>query len=240
MEFQNKKKIDMHTNDKSLEDLSLINDKYVDEIITSYIEFVNELVDFLNSEKENNPLLHNLNNYATSKVLENLSKTNNNKLKISFLNKIISLIDTEHELPYQQIKYPKLFFILCFLLGNEHFIKDKESDKTDNTMDQRFIMLADKVIEENLGNPDFNTIIWSKELGIGRTFLFKKIKQITGMTPNDYIMRMKMKKSLALMANHTLSITKISNQLGFRNPAYFSKCLKKQFGTSPANFRKTQ
>lgn len=239
MKSQNKKPTETQAM-RSSEQQSPDDNEYIDEIITTYIEFVNELMEYLNSEKDGDSLLYSLKNFATVRVPEKSHSAKNNKLKNSFLNKLISLMDIEHELLYHQIKHPKLFFIICFLLEDELFTKKDHPDSITNMMDQQFIILADKVIGDNLANPDFNTIIWSKELGIGRTLLFKKIKQITGMTPNDYIMRMKMKKSLALLANHSLTVTTISWQLGFCNPVYFSKCFKKQFGMSPAKFRKTQ
>lgn len=239
MKYQNKKPTETQTQ-RSSDQQSLVDNEYVDETIATYIEFVNELMEYLNSEKDDKLLLHSLKNFAAVRASEKQHSTKKNKLRNSFLNKLISLMDIEHELLYKQIKHPKLFFIICFLLEDELFTKKDHPDSITNMMDQQFIMLADKVIGENLANPNFNTIIWSKELGIGRTLLFKKIKQITGITPNDYIMRMKMKKSLALLANHSLTLTTISWQLGFCNPAYFSRCFKKQFGMSPAKFRKTR
>lgn len=107
-----------------------------------------------------------------------------------------------------------------------------------NTRDKDFLLMAKKVAEENIGNPEFDTSVWSKQLGVGRTRLFSQIKQITGMTPNDYILQMKLNKSLVLLAEHNLTIGEIGYQLGFSSPAYFSKCFKKQYGMTPADYRK--
>ncbi|MDL2256554.1 AraC family transcriptional regulator, partial [Parabacteroides sp. OttesenSCG-928-K15] len=84
----------------------------------------------------------------------------------------------------------------------------------------------------------FGTTFWSKQLGIGRTRLFSRIKDITGMTPNEYILHMKMAKATLLLKETTLTISEIAYQLGFSIPAYFSKCFKKQFGVTPADYRK--
>lgn len=107
-----------------------------------------------------------------------------------------------------------------------------------NTRDKDFLLMAKKIAEENIGNPEFDTSVWSKQLGVGRTRLFSQIKQITGMTPNDYILQMKLNKSLVLLAEHNLTIGEIGYQLGFSSPAYFSKCFKKQYGMTPADYRK--
>jgi len=109
---------------------------------------------------------------------------------------------------------------------------------TTNMRDKEFLELATNAVEENLTNPDFGTTSWSKMLGIGRTRLFNRIKHITGMTPNDYILYIKMNKSTLLLSDHTLTIAEVAYQLGFSNPAYFSKCFKKQFGVTPVDYRK--
>lgn len=109
---------------------------------------------------------------------------------------------------------------------------------TTNTRDREFLVLAQQVLEDNFGNPEFDTTLWSKQLGIGRTRLFSQIKNITGMTPNDYILQVKLNKSIVLMSDHMLTIGEIAYELGFSSPAYFSKCFKKQFGVTPADYRK--
>ncbi|MCD8263845.1 MAG: helix-turn-helix domain-containing protein [Tannerellaceae bacterium] len=100
---------------------------------------------------------------------------------------------------------------------------------------------CNKILEAILDNIHFDTTLWSKELGIGRTCLFNQIKNITGMTPNDYILHIKMNKSRILLTqNANLMIAEIGYLLGFSNLAYFSKCFKKQFGITPQEYRKNK
>ncbi|WP_277467101.1 hybrid sensor histidine kinase/response regulator [Parabacteroides sp. PF5-6] len=115
-----------------------------------------------------------------------------------------------------------------------------EFDITTNLRDKNFMLRANQVIEENIGNPEFDTTFWSKALGISRTRLFAQVKDITGLTPNDYILHLKMDKGLSLLNETPLTISEIAYQLGFSIPAYFSKCFKKQFGITPAEYRRNQ
>jgi len=108
-----------------------------------------------------------------------------------------------------------------------------------NKADKRFMVLADKIIQENLMEPHFSTLIWCKKLGIGRTCLFDRVKQCTGMTPNTYIRYVKMKKSRDLIAESSHTINEIANLLGFCSAAYFCKCFKDHFEMSPVEYRKT-
>ncbi|NDV57550.1 hybrid sensor histidine kinase/response regulator transcription factor [Bacteroides sp. 519] len=120
---------------------------------------------------------------------------------------------------------------------NSH-VQQTDEEMTTNKRDREFLALARQVVENNLSNPNFDTSIWSKELGVGRTRLFSQIKNITGMTPNDYLLQMKLNKCLVLLSENGLTIGEIAYQLGFSSPAYFSKCFKNHYGITPADYRK--
>lgn len=118
-------------------------------------------------------------------------------------------------------------------------IHPEKNEMATNAQDLEFLAAADRILEMHRDKADFDIAAWGKELGIGRTRLFNKIKAITGLTPNEYILRMKMKKSLFLLtAEERLTIAEIAYRLGFSNPAYFSKCFKKQFGVTPQEYRR--
>lgn len=89
-------------------------DKLVVEDMTSaYLEFVEELLAYLNEGKDNKNIIRKLNTaqieFETIKALEKNLPTENNTLKLVFLDKLITLIDKELELLYRQIEYPKFF-----------------------------------------------------------------------------------------------------------------------------------
>lgn len=110
-----------------------------------------------------------------------------------------------------------------------------------NELDQKFIEQAMKVVEANLENSEFNVEIFSREMGVGRTVLFQKIKGITGSTPNNFIMNLRLKKAAYFLLNASeMNISDIAYRLGFGNPQYFNKCFKELFGIAPTQYRKTQ
>ena len=89
-------------------------DKSVVENMTSaYLEFVEELLAYLNEGKDNKMIIRKLNasqiEFETIKALENKLPTENNTLKLVFLDKLITLIDKELELLFRQMEYPKFF-----------------------------------------------------------------------------------------------------------------------------------
>jgi len=90
-----------------------IDKDVVENMTSAYLEFVEELFEYLNDVKDNKKLIRKLNTayieFATIKAFEESIPTENNKLKIVFLNKLITLIEKEQDLLYRQMEYPKFF-----------------------------------------------------------------------------------------------------------------------------------
>lgn len=81
--------------------------------------------------------------------------------------------------------------------------------------------------------------IFAREMAMARTNLFTKLKAITGQTPNDFILTIRLKKgALMLRNNPELNITEISDKIGFSSSRYFSKCFKDVYQISPLAYRK--
>ena len=85
----------------------------IEAITAAYLEFVEELFGYLNKENDNKTRIRQLNmsyiDFGTIKALEETSPTENSKLKIIYLDKLLSLINMEQELIYRQMEYPKFF-----------------------------------------------------------------------------------------------------------------------------------
>ena len=85
----------------------------VEDMASAYLEFVEELFDYLNRIGDNKIRIRQLNmsyiDFGTLKALEESCPTENSKLKLVFLDKLLSLINMEQELIYRQMEYPKFF-----------------------------------------------------------------------------------------------------------------------------------
>lgn len=109
-----------------------------------------------------------------------------------------------------------------------------------NKKDEDFINKLNGEIERNLSDPEYSIEKLSMALSVSRSNLQRKIKGLSGMTPNDYIRVFRLKKSAQLLMNGEYRINEICYLVGFNSPSYFSKCFQKQFGSLPKEFVKNQ
>lgn len=110
-----------------------------------------------------------------------------------------------------------------------------------NETDKKFLQKVESVIETYLSDTEFSIDKLAEEVAISRRSLFSKFKQLTGMTPNDFILNYKLKKAAFLLKDDTnLQIAEIADMLGFGSPRYFSRCFKNQFNASPMEYRNSR
>ena len=128
------------------------------------------------------------------------------------------------------------------ILLQEKFSKQPQAQAqllATNPIDKDILDKAMDVIEHHLDDAEFNVNIFAREMAMARTNLFTKIKAITGQTPNEFILTIRLKKgALMLRNNPELNITEISDRIGFSSPRYFSKCFKDIYHMSPLTYRK--
>ena len=104
--------------------------------------------------------------------------------------------------------------------------------------DKHFKELLDTWLTSHLTDTSLNINSFAESMGYGRTTFFKKVKKITGMTPNDYIKDMRMNQAANLLKDPKLTISEVSYMVGINDPYYFSKIFKSFFGITPSNYRK--
>ena len=71
-----------------------------------------------------------------------------------------------------------------------------------------------------------------------RASFFRSFKKSTGVTPNEYIRMMRMKKAAELLLDGKFTVAEVSYKVGIDDPFYFSKCFKSQFGVAPSVYQK--
>ncbi|MCW3786844.1 hybrid sensor histidine kinase/response regulator transcription factor [Plebeiibacterium sediminum] len=103
-------------------------------------------------------------------------------------------------------------------------------------LDNRFIKNIDILILENLNNEQFGVEFLGEKIGMSRVQLYRKIKQMTELSPNDYIKSIRLKKAIKLMTEENLTISEAAFKTGFSTPSYFSKCFKDIYKQTPREY----
>ena len=106
-------------------------------------------------------------------------------------------------------------------------------EKNDNT---EFIERLNKYIIENITDEKLTIDSLSEEFCMSRSNFHKKIKNITGLTPNDYIKLVRLNQSVQLLVSGKFKINEVCYLVGFNTPSYFSKCFHEQYGKLPKEF----
>ncbi|MEL7426639.1 MAG: tetratricopeptide repeat protein [Bacteroidota bacterium] len=101
-----------------------------------------------------------------------------------------------------------------------------------------FLLKLIAYIEEHLSEAELNMERLSKDLGMSRTQVFRKLKALTGQSPTLFIRSYRLKKGKELLATTDLTISEIAYEVGFTSLNYFSSAFSKEFGTRPSEFRK--
>ena len=94
-----------------------------------------------------------------------------------------------------------------------------------------------KAIESNLDNSEYSVDQLARDVALGRTNLYKRMQTMLGITPNDFIRSVRLKRAAVLLSDTDLSIVEISERVGFNTPRYFSSSFKAMFGITPSEYR---
>ena len=108
--------------------------------------------------------------------------------------------------------------------------------QTHNRLDEEFIEKCREIVLTHIGDPDLSVDFLARELGMSRTSTFKKLKTISGMTPNDFMKHVRLKEAMRLMIEGKYGITEIGYITGFSSSSYFAKCFAQEFKILPTEF----
>jgi len=90
------------------------------------------------------------------------------------------------------------------------------------------------IAENRLSNYEFGVEDLSREIGVSRPQLYRKVTSITGRSPVNFIRDIRLNKALSLIREKKYNISEIALEIGYNSPAYFSKCFHEKFGINPS------
>ncbi|OHX64637.1 hypothetical protein NH26_24000 [Flammeovirga pacifica] len=124
---------------------------------------------------------------------------------------------------------------------NERIKREFGVENEENTMpsfEEKFLNEVMQEIEKNIDNSEFNVKSLGECIGMGQTNLYRKIKSMTGMTVNEFIRTVRLKKAGQLLKNGEYNVSDVMYMVGFTHRSYFSKSFKEMYGMSPKEYTK--
>lgn len=111
-------------------------------------------------------------------------------------------------------------------------------ESTFSQADESFLIKLNSIIDENISNNSLDVAMMCKEMYISRSSLFNKMKAITGMSPNEYVIKLRIERAISMMKNSDMTFTEIADSTGFATSRYFSTAFKQYTGETPTQYRK--
>lgn len=110
------------------------------------------------------------------------------------------------------------------------------SDVIIESSDEEFLNKVLQLLEENISNSEFNVNQFAAEIGMSTPIFYKKIKALTGLTVNNFVKSIRLKRAVQLLNQNAGNVSEIAYMVGFNDAKYFSKEFRKQFGKTPSSF----
>ena len=112
------------------------------------------------------------------------------------------------------------------------------SEITITSVDEQFIQRAIKICEDHMSDTEFSVEVLGQELSLSRTYLYKKLINITGKGPAEFIRTIRLKRGKQYLDQTTMPIADIALEIGYGNPKRFTENFKAEFGMSPSEYSK--
>lgn len=140
----------------------------------------------------------------------------------------------------------ELHVLIDNLVGNVRRLRGKYSgaqeqkDKVENVAvrgnDDVLMERIMNVVNKHISEPDFNVEVLTRDVGISRAQLHRKMKEMTGISAGEFIRNLRLEQAARLIAEGNINITQVAFAVGFNNQAHFSTVFKKHYGVTPTEY----
>ncbi|MCP4217223.1 MAG: response regulator [bacterium] len=109
-----------------------------------------------------------------------------------------------------------------------------------STIDATLLAEIKKEVEKNISNTEFDLEDMANSLYLSRASLYRKVKSLTGQSPNRFIQSYRLTRALELLKANAGTVTEVAQRVGFSSSAYFTKCFKDKFHHLPSQYHDAQ
>ncbi|MBD1432194.1 response regulator [Sphingobacterium sp. DN00404] len=123
----------------------------------------------------------------------------------------------------------------------DYFYKEITLQKNDYKISSEYKEFLEKTIdtvEQNLDDPDFNVKMLAEEIGMSHSYVYKRIKSISGKSANEFIRFVRLRHTAKQLIDTEYTINEVAFSAGFNDIKYFRAQFSKLFGMNPSEYRK--
>ena len=107
-----------------------------------------------------------------------------------------------------------------------------------STPDERLLERVLRVINEHLDDPRLTVEQVAAEVGISRVHLHRKLKELTGQSPRDFIRNLRLDKAAQMLADKKYAISELADAVGFQSASSFTSAFKTHYGVNPSEYNR--
>jgi len=104
------------------------------------------------------------------------------------------------------------------------------------SVDEEFLQKAIDIVEGRMADEHFDMEQFQEAMHMSHSTLFRKLQALTDQSPTIFIRNIRLKRAAQLLREQYGNVAKVSYEVGFSNPSYFSKCFKELHGVAPADY----
>jgi len=104
--------------------------------------------------------------------------------------------------------------------------------------DEKFLERLRATVEQHLQNSRFGVEDLSREMGLSRVQLYRKITALTNQSANEFLRTYRLERAADLLRQGVGNVSEVAFQVGFENPSYFTKTFREHFGKLPSEITK--
>lgn len=119
-----------------------------------------------------------------------------------------------------------------------HHAEIENAEKYRNKREAEFLNGLEKFVLEKIREENLSVYDLCRHVGMSRTGLYMKLKNMIDLSPQNFIIRTRLKYARKLFLEKNLNVKEVAYMAGFSNPKYFSTSFKKVFKESPTAFLK--
>jgi DNA-binding response OmpR family regulator len=105
-----------------------------------------------------------------------------------------------------------------------------------NSSDQKFMDKLFAIISQEMENPDIDVNLFTREIGMSKTQLYKKVKALTGQSLFEFIYTIRLKKAAEILVNENVSVSEAAARVGYSNLSVFTRSFTRQFKINPSKY----